>query len=354
MAHHEPSMSVEDFLFVPYTLERRCSVPMRKNQPYSIRLLARSRKNLEVDEPTPHSAKLCFLEEYSEENAIAEATKAASRANVAVVFAGRNAEWESEGSDLTDLKLPTSQDKLIKSVAEESEKTVVVLYGGNPFDVSDWIESVDAVIFAQYPGQEGGAALADMLSGVVCPSGKLPMTWPKNLESVPTLKNFPSVMTNGGCMLDYQEGLKIGYRFYSTEAGSTRWNFGHGLSYTRFKFADLKVKRNATKGEDNMIELEVKVENTGNVAGAEVVQAYVEDLETSVWRPLKELKAFDKVFLQPREKKVVKLRMVEKYALSFWDEKSSHWVAEAGEFRFHVENLVAPFSLKESFAWNGV
>lgn len=354
MAHDEPSMSVEDFLFTPFILETRCSAPMVKNRTYSIKLLAQSRRKLEVDEPTPHSATFCFLEEYSDETAIAEAAQAASRADVAVVFAGRNAEWESEGSDLTDLKLPKSQDQLIRSVARASAKTVVVLYGGNPFDVSDWIHDVDAVISAQYPGQEGGAALADVLTGVICPSGRLPMTWPKNLESVPTFRNFPSIMTSAGCKLDYEEGLKVGYRYYLTEADSARWQFGYGLSYTRFEYADLKVERNVMKGEDNMIELEVEVENAGNVAGAGVVQVYIEDLETSVWRPVKELKAFEKVFLQPREKKVVKVKMVEKYALSFWDEKSSHWVAEAGEFHFHVENLVAPFILKESFTWNGL
>lgn len=213
---------------------------------------------------------------------------------------------------------------------------------------------MDAVIFAQYPGQEGGAALADVLTGVICPSGRLPMSWPKRIEGVPTFKNFPSVVTNAGCKLNYEEGLNIGYRYYLTEADSAQWSFGYGLSYTRFEFADLKVERKFTNGEETMIELEVTVENRGNVAGAEVVQAYIEDLKASVWRPFKELKGFDKVFLQPREKKLVKVRMVEKYALSFWDVKSSHWVAEAGGSRVHVDNLVIPFVLEEGFTWKGL
>ena len=294
------------------------------------------------------------MEEYFDERAIAEAAQAASQADIAVVFAGRNTEWESEGSDLTDLKLPKNQDQLIKSVARASAKTVVVLYGGNPFDVSDSIHDVDAVISAQYPGQEGGPALADVLTGEGCPRGRSPMTWSKKLERIPTFKNFPSVITSANCTLNYEGALKVRYRYYLTEADSARWNFRHGLSYTRFECADLKVERNVAKGEDNMIEMEVEVENARNVAGAGVVQVYIEVLETSVWRPVKELKAFEKVFLQPREKKVVKVRMDEKYVLSFWDEKSSHWIAEAGEFHFHVEHLVALFILKESFTWNGL
>ena len=354
MSQHEPETSVEDFLFVPFDLEKTCVVPMRKSQSYSIKLSVLSRRTLDPNEPTPHSAKLGLSPEFSEENAIAEAAQAASEADVAVVFAGRNAEWESEGSDLTDLKLPRSQDALIKSIAEASKRTVVVLYGGNPFDVSDWIESVDAVIFAQYPGQEGAAALADMLAGVTCPSGKLPMTWPKNIESAPTFKNFPPVLRDRNYELDYHEGLKVGYRHYSAAPDSARWMFGHGLSYTKFEFADLKVKRNATKGEDGLIELEVKVRNVGSVAGAEVVQAYVKDLGTALWRPLEELRAFDKVFLQPGEEQLVTLGMLQKYAFSYWDERSGRWVAEAGEYQIRVEDMVTSFSLEETFVWNGL
>jgi beta-glucosidase len=356
MANGEPEMSVEDFLFVPWILEKRCSVSMDANQSCSIKLLVKSRRKLETDEPTPHSAKLCFLEEFSDKAAIEEGARAGSQADVSIVFAGRTAEWESEGSDLVDLKLPNNQDQLIKAVAKASSKTVVVLNGGNPFDVSEWIDDVDAVIFAQYPGQEGGAALADILTGVVNPSGRLPMSWPKNLEDTPTFGNFPSIKEDSGITLNYKEGVKIGYRHYWNESGgsSARWDFGYGLSYTQFVLGDLKLDRKVTKGEDTMIELEFMVENIGSMAGAEVVQVFVEDVETSVWRPRKELKAFEKVFLQSKEKKLVKIRMVEKYALSFWDERSNEWLAEKGTFNVHVRNLVVPLVLQDSFRWVGL
>ena len=327
---------------------------MCEGQSYSIKLRALSRRILDPSEPTPHSAKLSFSPEFSEENAIAEATKAASEADVAVVFAGRNAEWESEGSDLIDLKLPRSQDALIKAVAKASSKTVVVLYGGNPFDVSDWIDTVDAVIFAHYPGQEGAAALADILAGIICPSGRLPMTWPKNLASAPTFNNFPPILIDRGYALNYHEGLKVGYRYYSAALDSARWMFGHGLSYTTFEFADLTVKRSVMKGEDGLMELEVKVKNTGIIAGAEVVQAYVKDLGTAVWRPLEELRAFEKVFLQPGEEQLVRLEMIERHAFSFWDEKAGQWVVEAGEYQIRVDTLVASFAVEKRFGWNGL
>lgn len=152
MKHSGPEMTVEIFLFKPWDLEKRCSTSMQAHQSYLIELIVQSRRHLETGEPTPHSAKLCFLEQYSEEECIEEAREAASKADVSIIFAGRNEQWESEGSDLADLKLPMTQDRMIKTAAKASMKTVVVLYGGNPFDVSDWIEDVDAVLFAHYPG----------------------------------------------------------------------------------------------------------------------------------------------------------------------------------------------------------
>jgi beta-glucosidase len=222
------------------------------------------------------------------------------------------------------------------------------LYGGNPFDVSQWIDDVDAVIFAQCPGQEGGAALADLLSGAVSPSGKLPMTWPKTLESVPTFGDFPGVPRDvGGPLLGYQEGTKMGYRHYwaETDKAAARYHFGYGLNYTTFAYSDLKVERSVQAGsEDVVLEVTVAVQNTGSVARAEVVQVYIEDVEASVSRPTKELKGFSKVFLQPREKQTVAVSLLEKYALSFWDEKEHRWLAEAG----------AKYVPEQSYGWKGL
>jgi beta-glucosidase len=356
MKHGEPEMTVESFLFKPWDLEKRCSVPMKAHQSYLVELIVQSRRHLETSEPTPHSAKLCFLEYYSEEESIEEAAKAASKADVSIIFAGRNDQWESEGSDLADLKLPMNQDHMIRTIAKASAKTIVVLYGGNPFDVRDWIEDVDAVLFAHYPGQEGATALTDILTGAISPSGKLPMTWPKNIESVPTFNNFPPEEDENGCRLDYKEQLKFGYRHYwdSASQESSRWDFGYGLSYTSFAFSNLKVGRKSAKQGDNMIEVEVTLENTGSTAGAETLQVYVEATASAVWRPAKELKQFEKIFLEPGMKQVVRLILVEKYALSYWDETSDQWWAEKGKYIFHVGNLTATMHLQESFQWKGL
>jgi beta-glucosidase len=356
MSKPEIEMSVEDFLFIPDTLEARCTVKMKAKQAYSIKVIAKSRRQLNIDEPTPHSARLCFLEEFSDDHNIEAAAQLAAKSTIAIVTAGRHAEWESEGSDLENIILPGKQDELIKAVAKASRKTVVVLYGGNPFDVREWIDDVEAVIFANYPGQENGTALADVLSGVVNPSGKLPMSWPHKIEDVPTFGNFPAAMGESGPEIKYEEGLKVGYRHYWKQGAqsSARWDFGFGMSYTQFSFEGLKFEISRQEGEDTIIEVEVTVRNNGAVAGAEVVQVYVEDVEASVWRPWKELKAFDKVFLQPGESKAVKSRMLEKYALSFWEETSNQWVAEKGEFRIHVGELSAPLTLQEGFTWGGL
>ena len=143
-------------------------------------------------------------------------------------------------------------------------------------------------------------------------------------------------------------------RKHEVSPSTARWDFGFGLSYTQFAFKELKVETRRQEGEDNIIEVEVTVQNTGTVAGAEVVQVYVEDVEASVWRPWKELKAFEKVFLQPGESKVVKSRMLENYALSFWDTGSKQWVAEKGDFKVHVGELSVPLVLQEAFCWTGL
>lgn len=329
---------------------------MKANETYSVKLVAHSRLDLTVDEPTLHSTRLGFQEEYSDGKSIEAASQAAAASDVAIVFAGRNDEWESEGSDLADIQLPRSQNQLVKAVAKASPKTIVVLFGGNPFDVREWIDDVDGIIFANFPGQESGTALADIITGAVNPSGKLPSSWPYKLEDAPTFKNFPASVGANGPEIHYAEGTKFGYRHYWEQGApsTARWDFGFGLSYTSFAFKDLKVDTKRQEGEDNIIEVAVTVQNTGSVAGSEVVQVYVEDVEASVWRPWKELKAFDKVTLQPGESKVVKSRMLEKYALSFWDIGSKHWVAEKGLFKVHVGELSVPLSLEEPFTWSGL
>lgn len=361
----EPQINMEDFLFVPSTYETRISVSLSAGQPYHIQLRARSRKPHNDGEPTPHAAKLCLLKERSDSEAIHEAVTLAGESDISIIFAGRNSEWEGEGSDLDSIDVTEAQVSQILAVGKASRKidgkVIVILYGGNPFDVTAWVDEVDAILFAHYPGQEGGAALADVLTGIANPSGKLPMTWPKNLEVIPTFDNFPGHDNGNGVEVKYEEGLRIGYRYYWNSGGTTetqpavRWNFGFGLSYTTFTFSNLKVNRvSSTSNIEREIEVNVTIKNTGSVAGAEVVQVFVEDADATVWRPAKELKSFSKVFLEPGESKVTTLVLLEKYALSFWDVESKTWYAEKGIFNIHVDVLVAQFTLEESYRWIGI
>ena len=357
LSQGEPEMSVEDFLFLPHMIEKQCQFTMEANRTYSIKLITKSRRQLNEDEPTPHSSKLCFVEEFSDEDDITAAGEVAANNDVSIVFAGRNNEWEQEGSDMDDITLPKQQNELIKNVALNSKTTIVVLFGGNPFDVRQWVDQVDAVLFVHFPGQEGGAAIADILFGKAGPSGRLPMTWPFSLEDIPANKNFPCRDTSSGPEIRYEEELRIGYRhFWSSDHNTTcaRWDFGYGLSYTTFEMEALSITESEAADKTPLITVDVAVQNTGTFPGAEVVQVYVEDAVASVWRPAKELKAFEKVFLQPGEKVIVSVVMLRQYALSFWSREQEQWCAEQGEFIFHVGQLKASYVLDESFSWDGL
>ncbi|MBN1270012.1 MAG: glycoside hydrolase family 3 C-terminal domain-containing protein, partial [Kiritimatiellae bacterium] len=220
--------------------------------------------------------------------------------------------------------------ELIKAVAAANPKTVVVLVNGTPVDMRGWLDAAPAIVEAWYPGQEGGHALARVLFGDVNPSGKLPVTFPKRLEDNPSHGNYPG----GGGRVDYAEGIHVGYRHYDTKGVEPQFPFGHGLSYTSFEYGNLKVSP-GTASKDTPVTVTVDVQNTGSRPGAEVVQLYVHDVESGLPRPLKELKAFEKITLAPGEKKTVKFTLG-RDALSFYDPDRGGWVAEPGEFEVMV------------------
>jgi beta-glucosidase len=266
---------------------------------------------------------------------IQQAVDAARKADAAVIFCGwthgydydkwdDNA-YDAEGVDKPNLDMPFGQNELIKAVLKANPKTVIVLMGGGPIDISEWISQSKALIEGWYPGMEGGNALAKVIFGEVNPSGKLPMTFPKKLGDSPAHKlgEFPGV--NG--TVHYNEGIFVGYRYYDTYKVEPQFAFGHGLSYTTFGYSNLSVQK--TTGKQALVKLTVK--NTGKVAGAEVVQLYVKQVKPSVERPEKELKAFDKVFLQPGESKTVTIKL-NTAAFSYYNDKSNAWVADAGKY----------------------
>ena len=268
---------------------------------------------------------------------IAEAVAAAKAADVVVYVGGSfhgydytkwsdNA-YDAEAVDKPDLHLPFGQDELVQAVLAANPNTVVVLMGGGPIDVSPWVGQTKAIVEAWYPGMEGGNALAHILFGDVNPSGKLPVTFPVKLEDSPAHKlgEYPSTPGNPLKQF-YKDDIYVGYRYYDTYNVAPQFAFGHGLSYTTFKYDNLSV----TPGSKSAT-VKLRVTNTGKTAGAEVVQVYVHDEQASVKRPEKELKGFQKVFLKPGESKTVTVTLNAE-AFQFYSEAEKKWVLEPGKF----------------------
>ena len=237
---------------------------------------------------------------------------AAKSADVVIYVGGLNRKFgfDSEGGDRKDIKLPAGQDKLLAKIVRANPRTVVVLIGGGAVEMDDsWLSRVPALLYAWYPGMEGGNALAHVLFGDVNPSGKLPCTFPKRLADTPAaaLDAYPG--ENGTVV--YKEGLLVGYRWYDTKDIEPLFPFGYGLSYTRFAYTNLNLVQ--TSGATGLpLTVEFEIANTGGRAGAEVAEIYVQPVNPGVFRPVKELKGFVKVFLQPGEKQKVSVTLDQK------------------------------------------
>ncbi len=268
-----------------------------------------------------------------------EAVAAARGADVALVFAGLSAAYESEGSDRETLTLPPNQEQLIQAVAAANPRTVVVLNSGAPVVMESWIDRVPAALEAWYPGQEAGNAVAALLFGDRAPSGKLAATFLKRWEDSPAYGHFPG--QNG--VVDYAEGVFVGYRHVDRANIEPRFPFGHGLSYTTFAYRNLRVTPGVAAtapavvgsglqaGTLPAITVTFDVANTGSREGAEVAQVYIGAARASVPRPVKELKAFRKVMLKPGERRVVTVTL-DRLALAFYDATRHDWVVEPGTF----------------------
>jgi len=272
----------------------------------------------------------------------ARAAELAKRCDVALVFAGYPEGYESEGSDRTSISLLGKQDELIAAVAAANPKTVVVLNAGAPVAMP-WLDKVAAVVEAYYPGLENGNAVASVLVGEVNPSGKLPVTFPVRLEDSPAYINasYP------GCReVNYGEGIFVGYRYYDKKDVIPLFPFGHGLSYTAFSYSDLRIPAKVKSGES--FKVTVKVKNTGRMNGKEVVQLYIADLESSLPRPVKELKGFSKVDLKAGQSKTVTFTL-DGRSLAYYDPVKRDWVAEPGEFEVLVGSSSRDIRLQGQF-----
>jgi len=268
-------------------------------------------------------------EKRSADELLAEACTLAKTADYVIFIGGLNKSenQDSEGADRLSLSLPYHQDKVIEELAKLNKNFVVVNISGNAVAMP-WVNKVPAIVQGWFLGTEAGTALAEVLVGDVNPSGKLPFSFPVKLEdnAAHALGEFPGK----DHQVTYNEGIFVGYRWHDKQNIKPLFSFGHGLSYTTFEYGKVSADKKETTAAEK-ITFTVDVKNTGKREGSEVVQLYISDLKSSLPRPLKELKGFEKVSLKPGETKTVSFT-IDSSALSFFDADKHAWVAEPGDF----------------------
>jgi beta-glucosidase len=263
------------------------------------------------------------------EQLIQDARKIAAESEVAVIFVGLPQRYESESYDRKHLRIPDNQVKLLHAVAEVQQNIVLVLSNGAPVEMP-WLGHVKALLEAYLGGQALGGAIANILFGEINPSGKLAETFPQRLEHNPSQLNFPGE----GERVEYKEGLFVGYRYYDAKAIEPLFPFGFGLSYTTFHYSNLVVSKDQIR-DDEQVTVTVDVKNTGARMGKEIVQLYVRDIESKAIRPVKELKGFAKIELQPEEVKSVSFTL-DKRSFAYYNIDISNWHVESGEFELLI------------------
>ena len=277
-----------------------------------------------------------------------EVIKLASSADVALVAAGFDPTTESEGFDRT-FGLPWGQDELIQSVAAANKNTIVTITAGGGVDTRKWLASVPALVHNWYPGQEGGTALAEILFGERSPEGHLPMSWERSWEDNPVHDSYYAAPVAAGQTphVKYSEGVFVGYRYYTSMNKQPLFPFGLGLSYTTFSFANLQISPDSGTA-DGQFTVTFDVTNTGQRAGATVAQLYVGDPSAKVKRPVKELKGYQKVHIDPGVSQHVTLTL-DKRSLAYWDTNSNDWHVDPGQFTVYVGDSSENTPLKQDF-----
>lgn len=274
------------------------------------------------------------------ENIIEEAKELAKQSDITILFAGLPDVYESEGYDRNHMHIPENQIKLINELASVTKNIIVILMNGAPIEMP-WIDKAKGVLEAYLGGQAVGSAIADILFGKVSPSGKLAETFPIKLEDNPSYLNFPGE----GDVVEYKEGLFVGYRYYDKKKLKPLFPFGFGLSYTNFDYKSIKVDKNELSDNESL-NVTVSIKNTGSITAKEVVQLYVRDVYSSVIRPEKELKAFEKIELKPNEEKEITFTL-NKRAFAYYNVNINDWYVEDGDFEILVGKSSADILLKE-------
>ncbi len=258
-----------------------------------------------------------------------DAKKVAADADVVLLFIGLTEDYESEGYDRRHIGLPKSHNHLAEEILKVNKNVVVVLSGGAPVTMP-WLSEVKAVLNGYLGGQASGTAIAQLLTGQVNPSGKLAETYPLSLEDVPCVKYYPGT----ALLAEHTESIYIGYRYYDTAAKEVLFPFGFGLSYTQFEYSDLKLSADSIKDTDTLT-VTYKVKNAGTRDGAEISQLYVSDSESTIYRPAKELRGFNKTFLKAGEEKEITIEL-SKRAFAYYNVNINDWHVESGEFEIMV------------------
>lgn len=256
---------------------------------------------------------------------VREAVEAAKSCETAVIFCGLTEEYESEGFDRDHMRMPMSHINLINAVSKANPNTVVVLSGGSPVEMP-WLSNVKAVLNGYLGGEAGAAAAVELIYGEKNPSGKLAETYPLHLEDNASYTSFPGSRKS----VEYRESIYVGYRYYDKVKKDVLFPFGFGLSYTAFTYSDIKLSKKNIKDTDTL-EVSFKVKNTGDTAGAEIAQVYVNDKESTIFRPEKELKGFRKIYLEPGEEKKLTVSL-DKRAFAYYNVNIHDWHVESGAF----------------------
>ena len=269
---------------------------------------------------------------------VEEAVETASEADVILVFVGLDEIGEAEGLDRAHMKMPEAQNNLIETLAEKYDNLIVVLSAGSPVEMP-WADKVKAIVQGYLGGQAGASAMLNVLTGKVNPSGRLNETYPMRYEDTPAYAYYPSKERSS----EYRESLYIGYRYYTTVGKEVRFPFGYGLSYTTFTYSNIKATDK---------EVRFTIKNVGNRTGAEVPQIYVEMISDTVFRPIRELKAFARIELAPGEEKEVVIPLDDK-AFRFFDVRTNNWEVESGTYRIMVGRNANQIELKTDVVVDG-
>ncbi|HHH75720.1 MAG TPA: beta-glucosidase, partial [Phycisphaerae bacterium] len=273
-----------------------------------------------------------------------DAIAAAREADVALVCTGFTKESEGEGWDRT-FGLAPQQEQLIRDIAAVNENTIVVVLAGGGIDMASWLGDVKGLLYMWYPGQEGSHALAEIIFGLVNPSAKLPITIERRLEDRSSTNCYHD--DDGDKRVQLADGIFGGYRHFDRENIEPLFPFGFGLGYTTFEYSDLQLSAGQIS-ESDTLNVSFTIENTGSRSGEEVAQVYIGDVESSHPRPIKELKAFEKVELQPGQSQRVEISITTR-DLEYFDPDKKMWTAESGEFRIYVGASAADIRLEDGF-----